>query len=552
MTGHLLGQIGISPGDLPGAGELGLPPWLWAVAATWVAAEVVLGVARRTPLWLTRRVLGALSRLSPFRAPAVPATARPQAACDAPTRLDDRPDARRRPPPEPHGADRYRILRPLSEQGNMGKVFLAEDLWLRRQVVVKIPRLQGIRDERERRELIQRFIREVRATTSIDHPNVCRVRDVGNVSAFESLSEAAEAEQNGDAPYLSMDFISPKRLTAHAPAPPLDAAARKALLPPDEAARVVRKIALAMQAVHDGGFIHRDLKPDNVLLRDGLDPVVIDFGLVKACDALKTHPGQQMGTPWYMSPEQVRPGDVTPATDVYSLGVVLYHLLTGLPPFPDPDVFVVMAAIRRGDPKPPGQLRPDLAPRLEAICLKAMALKSADRHASMAELAAELGDYLALPSPSGPPAPVPPSVPPDEAPAPGGLTVRWYFEQPGVWARLWRWLTGWRVLRLEFGQGTPASAGDLLLLGGPNSPPREIKGSMGAAAQLELDLDAYHVLATFSPKNQNRIWVKQPRRDPYQTEIYCRLVAAKGGSGKRVLLDESVTVIPPPDPETIL
>ena len=176
---------------------------------------------------------------------------------------------------------------------------------------------------------------------------------------------------------------------------------------------MVRDLALALQHAHERGVVHRDLKPQNVMVSPSRGLVVIDFGLVRravAEDSFQTRAGDLLGTPAYMAPEQVD-GDlkaIGPATDVYSLGVILYQLLTNRLPFEGESIYALMHRIVSSDPRPPSALRPGLDGRLEAIVLKAMARPIEGRHASMAELAAALDDFLQTPPPRPQPEPVKP------------------------------------------------------------------------------------------------------------------------------------------------
>ena len=153
-----------------------------------------------------------------------------------------------------------------------------------------------------------------------------------------------------------------------------------------------------MEEAHGRGFIHRDLKPSNVMVNRRGELVIMDFGLARPVDvgdARLTKSGVLLGTPRYMAPEQVEgdPSAIGPACDIYSLGVILYELLAGRRPFVG-SVAVVLGQKLVRPPEPPSTFRPDLDPGLEAICLKALAIKPADRYATMADFAVALGDYL--------------------------------------------------------------------------------------------------------------------------------------------------------------
>ncbi len=270
--------------------------------------------------------------------------------------------------PEQFG--RYCILRRLG-RGGMGTVYLAHDTQLDRRVALKVPHLRPGRDQ----DLLQRFYREARAASTLDHPNLCRVYDAGAIDGT---------------PYLSMAYIEGRPLA--------DEVRARGSFPQRAAAALVRKLALALEAAHRAGVVHRDLKPSNVMLTQRGEPVVTDFGLARRDhpdDRRLTASGQLLGTPAYMAPEQVR-GDTAaagPACDVYALGVILYELLTGRPPFRGSPQ-AVFARILAEEPERPSAARPDLDPALEAACLKAMAKRPEDRFGSMQEFAAVLTHFL--------------------------------------------------------------------------------------------------------------------------------------------------------------
>ena len=279
-----------------------------------------------------------------------------------------RPRTLARPPggraelPEQFG--RYRILKRLG-RGGMGAVYLAHDTQLDRQVALKVPHFTP----EDGPEVLERFYREARAAATFDHPNLCPVYDVGQVDGVH---------------YLTMAYIEGKPLSEVIdPDKPL---------PQRQAAAVVRKLALALEEAHRRGVIHRDLKPANIMINRRREPVIMDFGLARrdgGDDARLTRAGAVLGTPAYMAPEQV-------AGDVGGDRPALRHLQPGRDPVRAADrPAAVRGAGRRWSwarSSSPSRRRrrrigPDLDPRLEAICLKAMAKKVADRYASMAELA---------------------------------------------------------------------------------------------------------------------------------------------------------------------
>ncbi|HUR55319.1 MAG TPA: FHA domain-containing serine/threonine-protein kinase, partial [Gemmataceae bacterium] len=273
---------------------------------------------------------------------------------------------------------RYKIEKKLGE-GGMGAVYLAHDTTLDRPVALKIPLFSGNVEV-----AAARFMREARAAAGLTHPNICPIYDVGEIHSRDR--EGGRGESNSTH-FLAMSFVKGETLAEKVkPGTPMD---------PTDAARIVRTIATAMQYAHSRGVIHRDLKPVNVMIDDRGEPVVMDFGLARRsteAGVKLTLQGDVMGTPAYMSPEQVA-GDVAkmgPGCDIYSLGVVLYQLLTGDTPFRG-DLFALLSQIALDQPQPPSARRPGLDPRFDSICLKALAKKPEERWKSMQMFADVLG-----------------------------------------------------------------------------------------------------------------------------------------------------------------
>ena len=263
---------------------------------------------------------------------------------------------------------RYRILWPIG-QGAMGIVYLAYDPELDRQIALKIPFLEGSHAER----LAQRFRREAKLTASLRHPNICRVLDV--------------AQQNG-IDFLTMDYIEGTSLETLLKSGPL--------LAPARTVQIVRKIALALQAAHTARIIHRDIKPSNILIDRQGEPVLTDFGLARREEidqSEQTRPGEWLGTPAYMAPEQFsgNSDDVSPSCDLFSLGVVMYRLLTGQRPFGDGHR--AAEVVSRKTPASPESLRVGLPTGLSDVCLRALKFDPKDRFRSANEFAAALEPY---------------------------------------------------------------------------------------------------------------------------------------------------------------
>ena len=264
--------------------------------------------------------------------------------------------------------DRYRILSCIGE-GGMGNVYRAERLQLGRQVAVKFLQDGVVRDPK----VLKRFEREAQAMGSLSHPNCVSVFDFGTAGS----------------PYLVMDLVEGKSLRSI-----ID----EDIVPASRAIRIARQVLSGLSHAHAHGIIHRDIKPDNIMVESSAaeDHVrIFDFGLAKL---LGSQPdltrGLAVGTPNYMAPEQLSEGTVTERTDVYAVGIVLFEMLTGRKPFQDANV---MEILRRQLQMPPPRLRQvsprhDYSPALETLLLRAMAKLQAERFPTAAALAAALDE----------------------------------------------------------------------------------------------------------------------------------------------------------------
>jgi serine/threonine protein kinase/formylglycine-generating enzyme required for sulfatase activity len=270
---------------------------------------------------------------------------------------------------------RYRILRALGK-GAMGTVYLAEDTHIERQVALKSPHFT----EDPTGNQTERFFREARSAGNLRHPNICPIYDFGQIDGKH---------------FITMAYIEGRPLSALIQ-PGKPQSERKILI-------AIRKLALALQAAHDKGIVHRDLKPANIMVDTSGEPIIMDFGLARQAsqgdDIRLTQTGNILGTPAFMSPEQVDgdPEKIGPPTDQYSLGVILYELLTGQLPFQG-SVMSVMAQILGKQPPRPSQLSPQMDPRVETVCLKMMAKTPSERFASLKTVAEELTTILKSPA----------------------------------------------------------------------------------------------------------------------------------------------------------
>jgi eukaryotic-like serine/threonine-protein kinase len=266
-------------------------------------------------------------------------------------------------------ADRYEVEE-LVGAGGMSSVYRAHDKLLDRKVALKVMH-QHYGDDPE---YVERFRREARSVASLSHPNIVTVIDRGE----------HEGRQ-----FIVFEYVEGENLK--------QLIQRRGPAPVTTALELARQIAQALSFAHQQGLVHRDVKPQNVLLNGDGTAKVTDFGIARSLDVQHgvTQTGTVLGTSDYIAPEQAQGQSVDEQTDVYSLGVVLYELLTAEVPFPG-ESFVAVAMRHINEPPPPlRDKRPDVPPRVEAAVQRAMAKNPRDRFASMGELCAELDACLA-------------------------------------------------------------------------------------------------------------------------------------------------------------
>jgi tetratricopeptide (TPR) repeat protein/predicted Ser/Thr protein kinase len=286
--------------------------------------------------------------------------------------LSELPDGSQRGDSKPKArVANYEVLGVLG-RGAVGVVYKARQLGLNRVVALKMLLAGSHAGQRE----LMRFRIEAEAVARLRHPNIVQVYEVG--------------EHDG-LPFFSLEFIEGGSLHQKMDGKPL---------PPRDAAKILETLARAMHYAHEHNIIHRDLKPANVLLTSDGIPKITDFGLAKRLeqkeDSSKTRTGTLMGTPSYMSPEQAagRTRDIGPLSDQYTLGAILYEMLTGRPPFLGATMLETIIQVRTREPVPPTQLQATTPHDLEIICLKCLQKEPGKRYGNAGELADDLRRFL--------------------------------------------------------------------------------------------------------------------------------------------------------------
>jgi hypothetical protein len=272
---------------------------------------------------------------------------------------------------------RYELLRPIGH-GGMADVWAGRDTTLGREVAIKILHSGYAADPR----FVERFRREAQAAARLNHPNIAAVYDWGEVTSPVPGY------------YIVMQLVHGENLR--------EFIQRRGPLPEIEALDIAAQVATALEAAHQQGLVHRDVKPHNILIDQSGHVDVVDFGIVHAIGASAlTQTGTVTGTPQYLSPEQAQHLPIDGRSDLYSLGVVLYEMLVGRPPFVGDSIIELALQHMRDAPTPPRQIRPTISKAGNAIVMKALAKAPNDRFASAAEMCSALRAALSAAKAAG-------------------------------------------------------------------------------------------------------------------------------------------------------
>lgn len=260
---------------------------------------------------------------------------------------------------------RYEIISEIG-QGAMGLVYRAKDPLIDRVVAIKTINLNQAMEEREEYEA--RFYQEARAAGRLSHHNIVTIYDVG---------------KSGDVAYIAMEFLEGRELR--------DVLNERSVLPLGQVLDIVAQVAQGLAYAHDHGIVHRDVKPSNIMIQKDGHVKITDFGIARMASAsVRTQTGMVLGSPKYMSPEQVMGKLTDQRSDIFSLGIMLYEMLTGRPPFSGENVNAIMYQTLNASPPQPSSLNPAVPDMLNFIVAKALAKKLDDRYQNARDFADDL------------------------------------------------------------------------------------------------------------------------------------------------------------------
>lgn len=252
---------------------------------------------------------------------------------------------------------RYRIIGELG-RGAMGVVYQAQDSTIGRTVAIKTIRLAELSDGRERARLRERLFREAQSAGILSHPNIVTIYDV---------------QEEGETAYIFMEFVD---------GPTLDMLMHQITPTPHLVLTVLRQTAAALDYAHNKGIVHRDIKPANVMIGENTTAKITDFGVAKFASQQMTQTGTMMGTPSYMSPEQIEGRPLNGRADQFSLAVIAYELVTGEKPFRADSLPTLLFKIVREEPVPPQRLNPTVSAMLSEAILKGLSKKASERYSN--------------------------------------------------------------------------------------------------------------------------------------------------------------------------
>jgi serine/threonine-protein kinase len=280
------------------------------------------------------------------------------------------PPLARPPAGVPATLGRYHIVKELG-RGAMGVVYLGKDPTIQRFVAIKTMRLDELDNEEQLKEFRDRFFREAESTGRLSHPNIVTVYDAG--------------EQEGLA-YIAMEYLEGTLLSCYCQ--------KTTILPAKQSLQIVAAVADALDYAHGQGVIHRDVKPANIMILKQRLVKVMDFGIAKMATASKTHTSLILGTPRYMSPEQAMGKEVDERTDVFSLGIVLFELLSGERPFDAENMAALVMRIAKSPHPPLLKYRRDLPTRVQSILDRALQKEIPNRYRHASDMAQDLRDVF--------------------------------------------------------------------------------------------------------------------------------------------------------------